>query len=306
MENPQNNGNQYFISMTDMLLGLLIVFLVIVGYLAISFSQSLEKAKTADDALARAEAAQAAAAKAQADLAAAVAATAQANKAANQAKQEAEKERNRANRERQRANELQSILMSVDQTRVEILRIIQRELASYNFNVDIDEKTGVVRLPEAELFKTAQFTLTEQGRRNINILKKVLEEVLPCYTISKNEIVKTYSNLECENKNKNYVDAFLVEGHADSQPVKANNLFKDNQELSTKRAINAYNLLFQSKILSSLTNSYNEFILTVSGYGANRPLCLDKTNSCFAKNRRIDLRLIMELPSLQAMQNTSK
>lgn len=299
MENPQNTGNQYFISMTDMLLGLLIVFLVIVGYLAISFSQSLEKAKNADDAMAKAEAAQAAVAKAQADLAAAKAETAQANKAANQAEQEAEKERNRANRERQRANELQSILMSVDQTRVEILRIIQRELASYNFDVDIDEKTGVVRLPEAELFKTAQFTLTEQGKRNINILKKVLEEVLPCYTISKNEIIKTYSKLECKNRNKIYVDAFLVEGHADSQPVKANNLFKDNQELSTKRAINAYNLLFNSNILSSLTNSNSEFILSVSGYGANRPLCIDRTTNCFRKNRRIDLRLVMELPSTQ-------
>lgn len=282
-----------------MLLGLLIVFLVIVGYLAISFSQSLEKAKNADNAIVQAKAAQAAAAKAQADLAAAKAATARANADADQAKKEAQNERNRANKERQRANELQSILMSVDQTRIEILKIVQKELASYNFNVDIDEKTGVVRLPEAELFKTAQFTLTDQGKRNISILKKVLEEVLPCYTISTNEIIKTYSKFECENKNKNYVDAFLVEGHADSQPVKANNLFKDNQELSTKRAINAYNLLFQSRILSSLMNSNNEFILSVSGYGSNRPVCLDRTSNCFAKNRRIDLRLVMELPSMK-------
>ena len=54
MENPQNTGNQYFISMTDMLLGLLIIFLVIVGYLAISFSQSLDRARNADEAEIRA------------------------------------------------------------------------------------------------------------------------------------------------------------------------------------------------------------------------------------------------------------
>ena len=59
MDQPTSSGPQYFISMTDMLLGLLIIFLVIVGYLAVSFSLSIEKAMQADEAMNRAEEAEA-------------------------------------------------------------------------------------------------------------------------------------------------------------------------------------------------------------------------------------------------------
>ncbi|XDZ71164.1 flagellar motor protein MotB [Alphaproteobacteria bacterium LSUCC0744] len=282
MERSETNSNQYFISMTDMLLGLLIIFLIIVAYLVISFSQSLDRARAADEAERRALKAEQTALIAVQNSQRANAAAARANIRAD----EAEK----------RANELQNILLSIDQTRIRILKQIKARLAGANFNVEIDEKTGVVRLPEAELFETAQFVLTEQGRQNILLLREALEDILPCYSSSPNLLTKLKRASTCKGFNKNYVDAFFVEGHADSNPVKANNLFKDNQELSTKRAMNAYNLLFQSEMLATLTNSNDEYIMSVSGYGSNRPLCMEKTKSCFAKNRRIDLRLVMEIP----------
>ena len=311
MERAEESNNQYFISMTDMLLGLLVIFLIIVAYLVLSFSQSLEKARSAEEAEMRAEIAQQAADKAKKDADEARRAAAAANAAKAQAMA-------RAKEAEQRADKLQNIVLSIDKTRIEILKQIKARLAASAFDVEIDEKTGVVRLPEAELFETARFDLTDQGRRNVIILRDALEEILPCYTSSKktfgtdttatraSKIENLISNLlsdgkraaNCGNSGDNYVDAFFVEGHADSQPVKANNLFKDNQELSTKRAMNAYNLLFDSRTLSTLTNSNDEFIMSVSGYGSNRPLCLEKTKSCFAKNRRIDLRLVMEVPRL--------
>ncbi len=319
VERAHENDSQYFISMTDMLLGLLVIFLIIVAYLVLSFSQSLEKARSADEAVRKAELALQAAEEARLAEAAANAAATQANARAEEAEQRgaaanaaAAQANARAEEAEQRADELQNILLSIDQTRIEILKQIKARLAASNFNVQIDEKTGVVRLPEAELFETARFNLTEQGRRNMLILRDALEEILPCYASSKKTFAtdakdnrnSTASNLLtrikrasiCQGSSNNYVDAFFVEGHADSQPVKSNILFKDNQELSTKRAMNAYNLLFASRMLSSLTNSNDEYIMSVSGYGSNRPLCLEKTKSCFAKNRRIDLRLVMEVP----------
>ena len=92
------------------------------------------------------------------------------------------------------------------------------------------------------------------------------------------------------------MDTFLIEGHADKQPVRFHPEYKDNQELSTKRAISAFDILSQSPILNELSNSKNEFILSVSGYGDKRPICYSNSASCFAENRRIDLRLIMEIP----------
>ncbi len=282
MEKSDLNNNQYFVSMTDMLLGLLIVFLIIVAYLVIAFSQSLDKARAADEAERRAI-------KAEKSAAAAIQQSQRANAAAAKANIRAEEAE-------QRADKLQNILLSIDQTRVEILKQIKVRLAGANFDVEIDEKTGVVRLPEAELFETARFDLTEQGRNNILLLRGALEDILPCYSSSPNLTTKLRRASTCKDFGNNFVDAFFIEGHADSQPVKPNNLFQDNQELSTKRAMNAYNLLFESRTLASLTNSNKEFIMSVSGYGSNRPLCTETTKSCFSKNRRIDLRLVMEVP----------
>lgn len=296
--------------MTDMLLGLLIVFLIIVAYLVIAFSESLDKARAADEAERRASNAEQRAETANrlADEAKKIAD--EAKKRAEEAKKRAEEaiesgQRSndaaaianiRANEAEERANKLQNILLSIDQTRIEILKQIKVRLAGANFDVEIDEKTGVIRLPEAELFETARFDLTKQGRGNILLLREALESILPCYSSSSNSTTNSSRASTCKDIGKNYVDAFFIEGHADSQPVKANNLFRDNQELSTKRAMNAYNLLFQSEMLATLTNSNDEYIMSVSGYGSNRPLCMEKTKSCFAKNRRIDLRLVMEIP----------
>ena len=303
MDQPTSSGPQYFISMTDMLLGLLIIFLVIVGYLAVSFSLSIEKAMQADEAMNRAEEAEARIVEARKQYEDALERVAIAedqareaeNKFAAAAKQMAVANA-RAEEAEQRADQLQNILISIDKTRVEILEAIKARLAASNFNVEIDEKSGVVRLPEAELFQTGKFELTEEGRQNIEILRAALEGILPCYSSSKNIYVTIQRLGICADTSNNLVDAFFVEGHADSQPVKSNILFKDNQELSTKRAMTAYNLLAGSELLSKLTNSNDEFIMSVSGYGANRPLCMEQTKACFSKNRRIDLRLVMEIP----------
>ena len=296
MEQSEINNNQYFVSMTDMLLGLLIVFLIIVAYLVIAFSQSLDKARAADEAERRATVAQERAEDADQRAKDADQRAKDAIKWGQRSNAAAANANIRANEAEERANKLQNILLSIDRTRIEILKQIKARLAGANFDVEVDEKTGVIRLPEAELFETARFDLTEQGRRNILLLREALEGILPCYSSSSNLTTNLSRASTCKDIGKNYVDAFFIEGHADSQPVKANNLFRDNQELSTKRAMNAYNLLFESRTLASLTNSNKEFIMSVSGYGSNRPLCNETTKSCFSKNRRIDLRLVMEVP----------
>lgn len=327
MHHSENSGPQYFISMADMLLGLLVIFLIIVFYLAIYFSDSSSKYQQSAiseekaiqgeaEAKKRAQEAEAAHAlaesvareanirveKANAERDAAESAAREANIRAEEADAErdvAESVAREANIRAEEADakfdELQNIRVSINMTRTEILKKIKAHLADANFHVNIDEETGVIRLPEAELFKTGEFVLTSQGNENIQILRKALENILPCYSPSSIFYQET-STYPCQNSLNHYVDAFFVEGHADSQPVIANALFKDNQELSTKRAIAAYDLLYSSRLLSELTNSNDEFIMGVSGYGDNRPLCSENTTNCHKKNRRIDLRLSMEIP----------
>jgi chemotaxis protein MotB len=109
VEHAEESNNQYFISMTDMLLGLLVIFLIIVAYLVLSFSQSLEKARSAEEAEMRAEIAQQAADKAKKDADEARRAAAAANAAKAQAMARAEEAE-------QRADKLQNIVLSIDKT----------------------------------------------------------------------------------------------------------------------------------------------------------------------------------------------
>ena len=108
----------------------------------------------------------------------------------------------------------------MSETRSDILREIQKKLASFDFYVAIDEKTGVVRLPEAELFRTAQFELTQQGKNNVSILKRVLEDVLPCYTKPKDSMVLVMKNIRCENKPEITLTLFLLKDTRIANPLK--------------------------------------------------------------------------------------
>ena len=303
MDQSENSGPQYFVSMTDMLLGLLIIFLVIVGYLAISFSQSIEKAVKASQLEQEAKQAQVDLDLARAQAAAAEARAREASIQASEAQARAALANTRAEEAEKKSSELQNILISIDRTRIQILRELKIRLQGANFDVEIDEKTGVVRLPEAELFERGKFELTNQGIKNMLVLRDALEIILPCYASSQDILVRIRKLSACQNNEQNFVDAFFVEGHADSSPVRSNIYYKDNQELSTKRAMTAYNILSQSVTLSELMNSNQEFIMSVSGYGANRPLCIDKTPTCYSRNRRIDLRLVMEIPKKLSYKN---
>ena len=89
----------------------------------------------------------------------------------------------------------------------------------------------------------------------------------------------------------------FIEGHADARPF-SSRYIKDNQELSTKRALSAYNAITSNKNINNLKNNNDEFLMSVSGYGDKRPLpCIDSKNVCYSKDRRIDLRFVMEIPN---------
>src|SRR3546814_8439471 len=73
--------------------------------------------------------------------------------------------------------------------------------------VEIDTKTGVLRLPDDVLFDKGQWELTERGQAAISKVASAMVEVLPCYTASD----------LCEGeRSPHLIDAVFVEGHTDS------------------------------------------------------------------------------------------
>ena len=278
----------YFLSMADLLIGVLFIFLIIMFYFALNFSEFAKFAKEYE----KDKNLIATLSKENEDLKSKIEELTEENKKLVGKLGNALK---RAEIAEKKAAELENVILSVNETKIEILKKIQERLMKLDFRVEIDEKTGVIRLPQKEMFATAEYELSSDGIENINKLSMVLGEILPCYSKLNNQHKMEYL-LKCDRLSKNKIDAVFIEGHADARPFYSPSI-KNNQELSTKRALSAFNAITSNEKISRLKNSNNEFLLSVSGYGDKRPLpCFDAQEVCYSKDRRIDLRFIMEIP----------
>ena len=287
METPKTQS-PYFMSMADLLVGVLFIFLIIMFYFALNFSEFAKFAKRYEkdqNLIATLN-------KENEDLKNIIEDLKADNKKLDGKLGNAIK---RAERAEKKATEIENFILSVNDTKIEILRNIQARLMQLDFRVEIDEKTGVIRLPQKEMFATADYELSKDGVDNIYKLSKVLGEILPCYSKVTNQ-QKTYFTLKCKGLSKNKIDAVFIEGHADARPFYSPKI-EGNQELSTKRALSAFNAIISNDKVNNLRNSNNQFLLSVSGYGDTRPLpCMESKEVCYSKDRRIDLRFIMEIP----------
>ena len=54
--------------------------------------------------------------------------------------------------------------------------------------------------------------------------------------------------------------------------------------------------------LRTLRNTRNEEIISVSGYASTRPIDPSENHEAWARNRRIDLRFVMEVDSKQRLK----
>ena len=82
-----------------------------------------------------------------------------------------------------------------------------------------------------------------------------------------------------------------VEGHTDNVPVtKGNNKYKDNNELSSLRALSAFYYLVNEKGLDPSVVKY-------SGRGQYNPIASNRTEEGRQKNRRVEIKIFNELSS---------
>ena len=74
----------------------------------------------------------------------------------------------------------------------------------------------------------------------------------------------------------------VVEGHTDNDPIDPSSSLRNNWFLSTMRAQNVMQLIFQN---SGLSNN----LFSVAGFGEYRPIASNETDEGKAKNRRVDI-----------------
>ena len=90
--------------------------------------------------------------------------------------------------------------------------------------------------------------------------------------------------MEIEKSLPTDIDWILqIEGHTDSLPVKKGQTYRDNWELSTKRALSVLRFLIKQGIEPSR--------LSALGYGSFQPIDIKNTKSARMKNRRIEMKI---------------
>ena len=234
----------YFVSMTDMMVGLVFIFIILLMYFAVQFKQTTEQ------------------------------------------------------------------LTSADETRRHILEQVETYLKAKGVPVEIDRANGLLRLPDAILFDSAQSEPKPGGKVALGHLADALMQVLPCYS---DGVARPTACPPSTHK----VESIFIEGHTDSDNLAATARLHDNWDLSVIRATNTFRELINRRpALSQLCEKQPDSgacapILSVSGYGPGRPIDLGVAPDAKAKNRRIDIRILMvsprvEYPTLGSMSDGGK
>jgi len=254
-------GENYFVSMTDMMVGVLFIFIIMLMIFALDFRT---KTDVQDNAI---------------DVA---------------------REVGRRLDDLQKDVKAEIATMDRSQeTRRKLLTTLKSELKVDGMDVHIDEANGVLRLTEAAVqFETSQSILLDRYKFNVGKIARVLERVIPDYVACR---IAAGQN-RCRTGFDSSIETIFVEGHTDSTGAKGGD-DRSNWQLSAERSVNTYReIVTVAPALRSLRNTRNEEIVSVSGYASTRPIDPNETREAWAKNRRIDLRFVMEVDSKQRLK----
>jgi chemotaxis protein MotB len=246
-------GENYFVSMTDMMVGMLFIFIIMLMSFALLFRQQTDVAdQTRNNKIIH----------------------------ANDIEQRLEDTEKHI---REQIDQIRQATL----LRQKLLKEIDTQLRRENLIVQVDESNGVLHLTEDTIrFRQSDASLSEGAKQNVGKIARVLARVLPGYV----SCLRGSSSTGCQNQANASVETVFIEGHTD-----ITGLDKDNWDLSARRAANTYiELILVSPELRQYRNHNNQEILSISGYSSARPI--DSANNLVAweKNRRIDLRFVMD------------
>lgn len=286
----EQEDESFFVSMTDIMVGLLFIFILIIMYFAIQAkidALEIEEIKQDNDrqsALLR-------------DLG-----------------------------DGERISALNAYQIQIQYQRSNILNWISAYLSNEGVDgVQIIEEQGVLRLPEGLLFNSGEFNIEEGSSAFVvsQLLSRALAQILPCSVLTSDgkPLVETSvcENSIYHNQVSGYIQAIYLEGHTDNVPIK-NGLLGDpnltnNLKLSARRSTNTFESIVSEspEILDfhGPVGDINELrfepILAASAYGEFRPAEENTTEEGRRSNRRIDLRILMYVPanidSMDAFEN---
>jgi flagellar motor protein MotB len=281
-------GEGYFASVSDLMVGILFVFLLILTVFALNYHDA-EQAQMVERERYLQAVEQAREAHAEAERQATLAAA-----------QKAQNDNLRLLLE-SALSQLQRDIEDRAAARGRLLSSIETALKERGVRVEIDARSGILRLSGDLLFETGKSNLNDEARRTVQILAEVLAKILPCYA-------DAAQGADCAQAESAILETVLIEGHTDRQRFANTEVGisqEKNDRLSTDRALTVFAELRRSQpALDAIHNEEQLPLLGVSGYGERRPLpsAQGVTEADFKQNRRIDLRFVVSARSSRELQ----
>lgn len=169
----------------------------------------------------------------------------------------------------------------VDDIRRELLFTLKRELEALHVPIEVVPGQGILRLSSEQLFVLNEANFTPKGADNARSLLHKMAQLLPCFSKSA-EAVTTCSQ-------QPIFETILIEGHTDTLPSPIDG---GNWKLSTDRARAFLSLADKTApVLDELRNSDGQRLLGLAGYGDSRPIAgIDGADQ---RNRRIEIRFLL-------------
>ena len=287
---PQNESHSdegeesYFVSMTDIMVGMLFVFIILLMYFVFRIQNTSEPVVPASELQA---------------------AVLERDYALAKVKS-LEEELERLNK-----NPLERYLKLADAARESILNDLKKSMSDIRGIKDDDVKIipeqGILRLSGDVLFSRGASSVTPgtPSDNALKILAAALSKVLPCFSLGP----ASNANKTC-NPNAAFIDAVFIEGHTDNSPITGvlEGGVADNLSLSARRAINTMQAVYlhqpQLKQMFSISPSQtglqlgegNSPLINAAAFGDTRPVASNVSEDGKRNNRRIDLRILMYSP----------
>lgn len=175
-----------------------------------------------------------------------------------------------------------------------MLEEIRRALAERKVDATVEEG-GVLRLRDSMPFASGDADLGPVAARTTAILAETLAGIMPCYSAT------AAKRGRCPADSRPILEGVFIEGHTDNQPISGK--YRDNWVLSTARASNTYEAIkAAAPTLGQLRNGTGKVMFGVSGYGEERPVASNESNTSRALNRRIDLRFLLATPTPEQLE----
>jgi len=292
----EEGGPDYFASMTDMVVGVLFVFILMVAYFAFQVSNedsvplSLYEAEQQKNKALMVEVER---------LELEVKTLTNTVKELNVKVEVLEAEIERLKKLLKQKDPVVAYIENATEARDDIVSDVIKDLKQYGIDAKSYQK-GVVTISGKGLFANSRSDLESVfgAEQRVNLLSEVLVERISCNVLGTKTNKSDYN--EC-NPFHVFIESVYIEGHTDNVPITKGRVLKDgsrnNLELSARRATNTYGSMVEHRPESlEMVNPTGQQVLSVAAYGKQRPIATNQTRTGRQNNRRIDIRFVMHVP----------